>query len=202
MPPLAHVHDQLQVLIGVGELPLVDNQTGVDLLALVLSGDGRLDNLVKRHFDVFEVRLQAHSERQVRRGQCAGNGDHAIAKVGDFPSLSRHEHRSVAISHAGSAVAQHVLVVQVRIGMEADRCQFQFATERSAIQCFDVDHLVLEAKAACIQFALCQGIKHKCIVRVWAVTDSNQRGPRIAQDRPFIRWLCGGLSHYRHRVSA
>ena len=69
-PPLAEVDDLVQALVAVVELPLVDDQPGLDAAL----GDGRQD-LVERHDDHRDVLAQAELERQVGRRQRARDGD-------------------------------------------------------------------------------------------------------------------------------
>ena len=58
-PPLAGIDDQLQPLIGVGQLALVDDQPGVDAPPFVLPGRYGVENPVERHQDVIEIDAQA-----------------------------------------------------------------------------------------------------------------------------------------------
>ena len=69
-PPLAEVDDLVEALVLVEELPLVDDQADVDLPL----GDGRED-LVEGHDLHLHVLAQAELEREVGRGQLAGDGD-------------------------------------------------------------------------------------------------------------------------------
>ena len=82
-PPLAEVDDLVQALVAVVELPLVDDQAGVDLAL----GDGRED-LVERHDDDRHVLAQAELERQVGGRQLAGDGDR-LAVAGRRASSAR-----------------------------------------------------------------------------------------------------------------
>ena len=65
----------LQILVAVGELAFVNDQAGVDLLAFVLASDHRRNDLVERHFDRREVRVQAQPQREIRAGQLPRHGD-------------------------------------------------------------------------------------------------------------------------------
>ena len=56
VPPVAQVDDQLQTAIAIGELPFMNDQAGVDRLALILARLDRIENLVERHDHVAEVR--------------------------------------------------------------------------------------------------------------------------------------------------
>ncbi len=91
--------------------------------------DGRND-LVERHFDACEIRAQAQPQREVRAGQLARHGDrHARAAASTRHRLAGHDHRPVAVAHAGAAGAQDVLVVQEGVGVDADGRQLQLGLE-------------------------------------------------------------------------
>src|SRR5436190_582335 len=70
-PPLAEIHDLLQPVVGVRELPFVDQQAG---LRLALQ-DEVLD-LVEGHDEILEVGL-VEPQREVRGRQRAGDRDRA-----------------------------------------------------------------------------------------------------------------------------
>ena len=127
LPPVAQIDDELQVLLAERELPFVNDQPGVDRLAVVLAGhDGRND-LVERHFDAGKIRAQAQPQRQVRTGQLARHGDRAPRQLVDAHRLRGHDHRPVAVAHAGAAGAQNVFVVQESVGVNADGGELQLA---------------------------------------------------------------------------
>ena len=67
-PPLAQVDDQMQILLGVGELAFVDDQPGVDRLALVLAGDHDIEDFVERNDDMVEINAQTHPQAQIGGG--------------------------------------------------------------------------------------------------------------------------------------
>ena len=68
-PPLAEVHDLPESLVGVGQLPFVDQQTGIRLPV-----ENRLLDFVERNDDVFEVRF-VEPQRQVRGRQRSRDRD-------------------------------------------------------------------------------------------------------------------------------
>ena len=70
LPPDAEIDDQVQPLILERELPLVDDEAGVESPV----GD-RVEDLVERHHFVGEPVRQQQPQRQKRRGQRAGHGD-------------------------------------------------------------------------------------------------------------------------------
>ena len=76
VPPLAEVDDLVQAALAVIELPLVDDQAGLDPSL----GDGRED-LVERHDDDRHVLAQAELERQVRGRELARHGDRPAPQV-------------------------------------------------------------------------------------------------------------------------
>ena len=88
--------------------------------------------------------------------------------------LRGHDHRPVAVAHAGAAGAQNVLVVQESVGVNADRGQLQFRLERTAIERFDVDQLVLKFVVARVDPVVGQGVKHERVVRIGTMADADQ----------------------------
>ena len=85
-PPLAQVDDQHELLPGVGELAFVDDQAGVDGLALEVAGRDRVEDLVEGHDDVGKSAAQAKPQGQVGRGQRARHGDRRRGQVLQRPA--------------------------------------------------------------------------------------------------------------------
>ena len=78
-PPDAQIDNLVEPAAAVGELSLVNDQSGV-----VLSRQNLGNDLVERHDLGFDVRIE-DLERQVSRGQGARNGDLDPAQiVGDI----------------------------------------------------------------------------------------------------------------------
>jgi hypothetical protein len=77
-----------------------------------------------------------------------------------------HQHRAVAVAHAGAAGQQRVERADVSIGVNADRGDVQLASRGQFVQRLDVAQNMLELEAARRNQFLGQPIKHEGIVRV------------------------------------
>src|SRR5207249_2644251 len=69
VPPFAQVDPQMQAAVGVGELPLVDEEPRLRATRRYV-----LLDLIERHDDMARGRL-VQLERQKRRGELARDGD-------------------------------------------------------------------------------------------------------------------------------
>ena len=128
-PPLARVDDQFQPLVGVGQLPFVDDQPGVDAPAFVLPGRHGIENLVERHDDVVEIDAQAQPQGEIGGGAQARHGDRRAGQLVERHAPPGDDHRAVAVAHARPARAEDVAVAQVGVGVDADGRQFQLALQ-------------------------------------------------------------------------
>src|SRR5438445_12925863 len=68
VPPLAEVRPEVQPAIAVGQLPFVDQKTGVGF-----SGRDEVLDLIERHDDMSDG-LLIQSQREIRGRQVAGHG--------------------------------------------------------------------------------------------------------------------------------
>ena len=141
---------------------------------LILARDDGRNDLVERHFDRREIRAQAEPQGEERAGQRARHGDRLRLERVDRLRLAGDDHRAVAVAHARAARAEHVLVVQEGVGVDADRGQLQLALERAAVERLDVDQLVRELVVAGVDLVVRQGVEHEGVVRVGAVADADQ----------------------------
>ena len=172
-PPLARVDDQLQVLLGVGELTFVDDQPGVDRLAFVLAGNHDVQDPIEGHDHLAELHAQAQPQGQIGGREHAGHGDRRLAIGLQRLLRPRHEHGAIAIAHARPAGAQHVAVGQMGIGVQAQGRQFQLAAECPAIERFDIDQFVPEEVRPGVDLAAGQGVEHEGVVGVGAMADTD-----------------------------
>src|SRR5205823_93667 len=143
----------LQFLFGVGQLALVDDQAGVDRLALKLAGYGRRNNLVEWHHDVSKVAAQAKTQRQVRRRERSWYRNGLLAQRGKGGRLAGNDHRPVALAHARSAGAERIAIGEIRVAVNANGRELQFAAEGAAVERFDVDQLVAEFEIVGVDLA-------------------------------------------------
>src|SRR3989304_157323 len=94
--------------------------------------------------------------------------------------------RAVAVAHARAAGTEDVLVVQERVGVEADGGELQLGAERAAIERLDIDQFVGQLVVARVNLALGQRVKNEGIIRVRAVADADQLpggGHAVSLDR-------------------
>src|SRR5258705_748730 len=110
-PPGFHVSNQMQAFILVGELTLVDQQSGFD----IAGEDGLLD-LVEWNDDRDEVGLEK-SEREIRAGHHSRNRDTLSCDVLPGHGFRGDQHWAVAIAHRCSVWKQCVSIRKVGVGM-------------------------------------------------------------------------------------
>ena len=97
----------------------------------------------------------------------------------------RHDHRAVAVAHAGAAGAEEIVVGQIGVGVQADGRQLQLAGEGAAVERFDIDQLVAEFVIAGVDLAVGQGVEHEGVVRIGAMADADQLADGGQNDSPF-----------------
>src|SRR5262245_2758831 len=166
VPPLAEIDDLAQAVLGVRQLPFVDEQARVGLAV----GDEPLD-LIERHDDVLEIGL-VESQREIGGRQRAGNRNplslHLRGAV-----LAGHDDRAVVVAHARAVRQQRVLVRKVRVGVERHRGDLVLAVEGGAVQRLDVGEDLVDLDAAGVDGARRQTVEHERVVRVRAVRDGD-----------------------------
>ena len=167
-PPLAEVDDLPEALLGVGQLPLVNEQPGVRLAV-----EDHLLDLVERHDGELEARL-VQPQRQVRRGERAWYRDprsfdpcHAA-----FP---RDHDRPIVVAHAGAVGQQRVLVEQVGVRVKRDRRHFVPSFERGPIQGLDVRQNLIDNEAVGIDGAAREAVEHERVVGIRTMGDGDSR---------------------------
>ena len=165
-PPLARIDDQLQPLVGVCQLPLVDNQSRVDAPPFILPGRYSIENLVERHKDVIEIDAKAEPQGQIRRGSQSRHGDRRAAQFVERHAPFGDDHRTIPVAHACPARTENVAMAEEGIGVDADRRQLQIALERTLVERLDVDQLVRKPIPARVDLALRQGIEHESVVGI------------------------------------
>src|SRR3954471_21254131 len=101
-PPGAHVGDEVEAFVLVGELAFVDQQAGIHIAAL-----HHLLDLIEGYDHRREVRL-VEPERQVRAGHHSGDGYPLTSNFIACHRLFRHEHRSVTVAHRRAVGQQRV----------------------------------------------------------------------------------------------
>ncbi len=141
-PPLARVDDQFQLLVGVGQLPFVDDQPGIDASPLVLSGRHGVENAVEGDDHVIEIGAQTEPQGEIGRGAQPRHGNRGPGQLIERHGPPGHDHRTVAVAHARAARTEDVAIAQVGVGMNAQGRQLQLAFEGPAVERLDVDQLV------------------------------------------------------------
>jgi len=86
--------------------------------------------------------------------------------VSPFPN----DYWPVPVPHARSAGQQRVFVCYVRIGMDRDRRNVQFASNCAFVQRLNILQSMLEPVSAQVDLILGHRIKHERIVRIWGMT--------------------------------
>ncbi len=165
LPPFAQVDDFAQIMIAVGELPLVDDQTSVSLTALY-----RVQDLVE-HDDAMIERAfsQEQIERQERGGHLAGDQHGFPLEIVYGHWLAGHHQRTIPVTHARTAGRQGVVLRDVGIGVNADRRDVQFRAEGAIVQGLYVLQDMLERPLSGVDAFVRQGVEHERVVRVGAV---------------------------------
>ena len=95
-------------------------------------------------------------------------------QIRDGQRLAGYDHRTVAVAHAAATRQQGVLVEQVRVGVEADGRNLQFAAQRPAVERFNVLQFVTELKVAGVELVVGEGVEHEGVVGVGTVTDRDE----------------------------
>src|ERR1019366_1974545 len=105
------------------------------------------NDAIERHRDGFEIRIE-NLESEI--GRCHGprNGDLDLSQILGSQRSGRHHHWTVALAHAAPATHQRVVVLQVRVGVEADgRYVKESLVLRAPVQGLDVAQGVVETIA-------------------------------------------------------
>src|ERR1051326_5229061 len=98
----------------------------------------RVEDLVERNDDAFEL-AEIEFQSQERARHSAGDGNLAVAQPGADGSIRRriqsagfrsNDHRAVAVAHARAAWEQRITIAQVSEGVDRDRGDMQFASQR------------------------------------------------------------------------
>jgi hypothetical protein len=164
LPPRAQVLANLQALFLPGQLPFMDDQA-----RLRFAGADGLKNPVKRNDDKMDFvrrQLQPELQRQKSAGHGPGHGDFSPRQIGAAERFFGHEHRPVAVAHAGPARQQGILRTDISVSMNADRRNIQFPPGGPLVQGLDVLQNMLEQEAAGGDQVFGQPIKHKSIIGI------------------------------------
>src|SRR5688572_22088043 len=162
-PPRSHIGDQVQALVLVGELALVDQQTGVDVARVY-----GLFDLVERDDDGDEVGL-VEPESEICASHHSGNSDALPGDVGASHGVLRHEHGAVAVTHGSSVREQRVSIGEIGIRVDRDRRHVELTAQGAAVQSLDVLQLVDIAQALGVDLSVGEGVEHERVVGVRAV---------------------------------
>ena len=168
-PPLSQIHDQMQSVILVRQLPFVNNQPRIDF-AFPCHGK----NLIKRIKNRSEIVAQRQFQCKIRRRQLAWNCDPFAAKVVQTARLTRDDHWSVVVTHAASAGAKSVFVGHIGIAVQTDGRQFQFATKRPVVERLNILKLMCKPVRTGLNLVVGERVKHERIVGIRAVANANK----------------------------
>ena len=173
-PPLAQVEHLVQSVLLVGELALVDHETGVGAPRRDL-----VEDPVERQLAVGEL-PEREAEGEERRRHPAGDDDLGVAQLVEHERLACDEDGPVAGADARAVRQQRVAVLDEGIRVQRDRCRFQPALERPLVQRLDVLEHLLEAKAARVDRTRRERPEHEGVVGIRAVAEPDQHGARLA----------------------
>ena len=162
-PPCAHVGDEVEALVGVRELPFVDEET-----ELRVAGEHRRLDLVEGRGDGNEIGL-VEPEREVRRRERPRDRDAAAADIGARHRRASNEARAVAIADRCAMREERVAIGEIGVGVDRDRGHLQLGAAGALIERLDVLQLVDVRQAFGVDGAGRQSIEHERVVRIRAV---------------------------------
>ena len=90
--------------------------------------------------------------------------------------LARDDDRAVAVAHARAVREDHVVLLDVRVGVQRDRGDLELAVHRPLVQRLDVVQDVLELEPARVDDTRGEAPEHERVVRVGAMSKTNQQG--------------------------
>ncbi len=138
LPPFAKVENELEPLVGKGELALVDDETHVGL-----AGFHGIKDFVKGHHHVVEALAEIKLGGEEGARHQAGDGDLlaeepllaglVVGVVGQSLGGGRDKHRAVAVAHARAAGQEGVLVEHVGQRVDGDGGDVQLAAGRRSL---------------------------------------------------------------------
>ena len=167
-PPDAQVKNLVKAARAVGELALVDDKP-----CLKVAGQDRRDDLIEGNGDGLKLRIEDF-ERQVGRGERAGDGDLDAAQLLGCQRLAGDDHGSVAFAHAAAAAHQRVVLLQVGVGVEADGGYVEEGLILgSQVEGLDVAQSVGEFVAGDANLVGGQSIEHESVIGVGTVCDGD-----------------------------
>src|SRR5258708_11621706 len=155
LPPLSQVHDPVQTRFVVGQLTFVNDQS-----RFILTLEYLRDDLVEG----YNFRLDAWSkklQRQIGRGQSAGNSDSFLLDLALGEGPRRNHHGPVAFAYAAAAGHERVLVLNVGIGVEGNCGHIVHAFARLLIERFNVAERVRKAQASAPNLVGSNTINHE-----------------------------------------
>ena len=95
-------------------------------------------------------------------------------QIRDFRRLAGDDHGAVFVAHAAAATGQGVFVGHIRIGVNGDGGDFQFAGSGPLVQGLDVLQHVLELIRAAVQQVLGQAVEHEGVVRIRGMSEAEE----------------------------
>ena len=104
-PPDSQIENLLQAAGGIGELALVDDQSGLEFARL-----NRRDDLVKGNGLGLQFRIE-DLERKIGGCHFAGNGNLDAAQIFQRQRPARDDHGAVALAHAAAAAHQRIVLL-------------------------------------------------------------------------------------------
>jgi hypothetical protein len=152
----------------VGELALVDDEPGI-----VVAGQNGRDDLIEGDGLGADLGVEDF-EREIGGGQGAGNGDFDAAQILGRQRLAGDDHGAVALADAAAATHQRVVLLQVRVGVEADGGDVEEGLVLgAAVEGLDVAQGVGEAVAGDADLVGGQAIEHEGVIGVGTVGDGD-----------------------------
>src|SRR5215469_13202516 len=149
LPPLAEIDDAMQAGFVVGELALVNDETGLVLPFQHL----RNDLIEANNFGVDAGSEQLKSK--IRRGQFAGDSDLLGLDLAGGERAWRNDHWPITFAAASAARHQSVFVLNIRIGVEGDRSDVVNPIASLLIQRLDIAKGVGKAQSRWTDLVRC-----------------------------------------------
>ena len=132
----------MQAGFGISQLAFVDDEA-----RFVFAFHDLRNNLIEGHDFSLDSRREK-PQRQISRGERAGDRNLFVFDFARGKSLRGHNHGPVAVAHAAAAGHQRIVVLNIWISMERDGGDVihTVALPRFLVQGFDVAEGVREAQ--------------------------------------------------------
>src|SRR5271157_5870488 len=151
----------MQAAVGVGELPLVNDETGLEV-----TGQHFRNDSIERDDHGFDLGSKEF-EGEIGGGEFSGYGDASALNIVERERMAGHEHGAVTFANRASTGHQRVVLLKVGIRVKGDGCHVvEGFVYRLLVQRFDVGETVRELETGNADLVCGQSIKHEGIIGV------------------------------------